>query len=452
MLKDLFIPTKENNYTPFFSSKGALIIFTLWILVFGSVSSIFIDSHRVHATTLSGDRIVQLANTERRQRGLEPLKTNASLTAAAYAKASNMFSEQYWDHFGPNGESPWQFIRASGYEYSYAGENLGKGFTSSEGLHQAWMASITHRDNIINEHYTEIGVAVVNGTLLNQNITLVVQLFGRPVGRQTNLADAGIVRGEGGGTPASSGIKSIRIVYPEDGEVYNDAQIPIKGDTINIDVNSQVEIFSGDEVLGTAEIQKDLTWEFEKPYDWEQGENEIDAIFEDIKDSVSFFINSIPPKLINIEVEGMGHTYELRIEIDKFPAEVSIISAEDIFNSKITQSQLHLYIPRDKIGDKVLLILSDEYGNVSKEDITEYFAEDSSNSRSSLGFIMNASTVQRTVIIFFAIFIMGILALQFYHYKELGLLQEKEGDLLMLGVWWLILLFGSFVGYSGVIN
>ncbi len=448
MLRDLFIPTKANNYTPFFSSKGVLVIFTLWILVFSSVSSILIDSHRVHATALSADRVVQLTNAERRQRGLEPLQSNASLTAAAYAKASNMFTEQYWDHFGPNGETPWQFIRSSGYEYSYAGENLGKGFTTAEGLHQAWMASVTHRDNIMNEHYTEIGVAVMNGTLLNQNITLVVQLFGRPADEQKDLADAGIVRGEGGG----GSLKSIRIVYPEDGEVYNDAQIPIKGDTVNIDTDSEVEIFSGDEVLGIAEIEDDFTWEFKKPYDWEQGENKVDAVVEDIKDSVSFSINSVPPKLVDIEVQRMGHTYELNMEIDTFPSEISIISAEDIFNSKVTQNQVHVYIPRDKIVDKVILIMSDEEGNVSKEDITEHFVAEPSDSRTSLGFFMNASSIQRSIIIFFAIFIMGILALQLYHYKKLGLLQEKEGDLLMLGVWWLILLFGSFVGYSGVIH
>ena len=46
----------------------------------------------------------------------------------------------------------------------------------------AWMASPTHKENIVNPKYTEIGVAVVPGSLLGQDTVLVVQLFGTQAG------------------------------------------------------------------------------------------------------------------------------------------------------------------------------------------------------------------------------------------------------------------------------
>ena len=65
------------------------------------------------------------------------MSPNAKLVAAAQAKANNMFELQYWDHFGPNGETPWMFISQAGYVYVYAGENLAKGFRTAEGVHEA---------------------------------------------------------------------------------------------------------------------------------------------------------------------------------------------------------------------------------------------------------------------------------------------------------------------------
>ncbi len=43
------------------------------------------------------------------------------------------------------------------------------------------MNSKTHRENILNTHYSNIGIAVVEGTLNGEKTTLVVQEFGSPV-------------------------------------------------------------------------------------------------------------------------------------------------------------------------------------------------------------------------------------------------------------------------------
>ena len=44
----------------------------------------------------------------------------------------------------------------------------------------AWMNSPTHRDNVLRKDFTEVGFAVVDGTLGGEQTTLVVQMFGKP--------------------------------------------------------------------------------------------------------------------------------------------------------------------------------------------------------------------------------------------------------------------------------
>jgi hypothetical protein len=89
-----------------------------------------------------------------------------------------MFAKNYWAHNSPTGATPWDFIIGSGYHYTVAGENLAKNFSDSNAVVNAWMASPTHRANMIKPSYREVGFAVVNGTLNGEETTLVVQMFG----------------------------------------------------------------------------------------------------------------------------------------------------------------------------------------------------------------------------------------------------------------------------------
>ncbi len=93
-----------------------------------------------------------------------------------------MFAKNYWAHNSPTGGTPWDFIIGAGYHYTVAGENLAKNFSDSQSVVNAWMASPTHRANMIKPGYKEIGFAVVNGTLNGEETTLVVQMFGASSG------------------------------------------------------------------------------------------------------------------------------------------------------------------------------------------------------------------------------------------------------------------------------
>lgn len=133
------------------------------------------------ATDISVSKLFELTNEERTKNSLPTLTYNPELEAAAKAKAADMFTKNYWNHFAPDGTSPWDFIMKSGYQYEYAGENLAKNFLFSQGVVDAWMASPSHRENIVKKEYTEVGYAVVNGVLNGEETTLVVQMFGTPL-------------------------------------------------------------------------------------------------------------------------------------------------------------------------------------------------------------------------------------------------------------------------------
>lgn len=176
------------------------------------------------ATNIATSELYQLVNQERAKLGLPALARNTRLEQAAYHKAQDMFEKDYWAHYAPDGSTtPWQFILQAGYTYKYAGENLAKDFDTSESVVSAWMASASHRANIVNTNYKDFGLVAVNGTLLGEETTLVVQMFGSVAGAATSSPSAGGTTSQPtGGTAGASApapeTKPLAVIGPtEDG-------------------------------------------------------------------------------------------------------------------------------------------------------------------------------------------------------------------------------------------
>ena len=119
-----------------------------------------------------------IAQSKRQESSLHGLSLNPELSAAALQKANDMLAKNYWAHNAPDGRTPWEFIKESGYVYVYAGENLARGFTTSTDVTTAWMNSPSHKANLLSSNYTDVGFAVVTGTLDGEETVLVVQEFG----------------------------------------------------------------------------------------------------------------------------------------------------------------------------------------------------------------------------------------------------------------------------------
>ncbi len=186
VLAHLFHPRRSNNHRPRVLHPEALLLLAFVAIGFSFLiyrTTFFSNgfgSILGYATSITVSQVVEQTNQLRQAQGLKPLQANTQLQQAAAQKAAHMFAQQYWSHVSPSGVQPWTFITDSGYSYQWAGENLARDFSQTPEMMTAWMNSPSHKANIMSDRYTEIGVAVVNGTLHNQETTLVVQMFGTP--------------------------------------------------------------------------------------------------------------------------------------------------------------------------------------------------------------------------------------------------------------------------------
>jgi len=137
--------------------------------------------HILGTASFGADQIIALTNAKRAQNGLSVLSQNSLLTQAATAKANDMIASDYWAHNSPKGRTPWSFISAASYHYVFAGENLARDFNDASSVVDAWMDSPSHRSNLLDPNFKEIGVAVESGKLGGREGTLVVQMFGTSI-------------------------------------------------------------------------------------------------------------------------------------------------------------------------------------------------------------------------------------------------------------------------------
>jgi hypothetical protein len=183
-IKNCFWPNKTNNFQPYILNDKVITAFILLFLlskVLFSFQLLLIQQSALFAD-LNAQQIVTLTNQVREQYGLAPLKENPLLDEAAQAKAADMFKNNYFAHFSPTGISPWFWIDSSGYDYHYAGENLAMNFIDSQEVVKAWLNSPSHRENLLNSHYQDIGIAVLpaDPSKPGLNEPIVVQMFGSP--------------------------------------------------------------------------------------------------------------------------------------------------------------------------------------------------------------------------------------------------------------------------------
>lgn len=189
----LFFPHEKNNHRAFLLQPSFIgILIAVYLLNQSFIRSLTITRPGIlgYSSEITAQKVLDLTNRERAKQDLVPLHFNQTLTNSALAKAQDMFANNYWAHHSPQGKSPWDFFQDSGYQYTVAGENLAKDFYDTESLVRAWMGSPTHRANIINDKYQDLGIGVVNGILNGVKTTLVVQHFATPLDAIITSADS----------------------------------------------------------------------------------------------------------------------------------------------------------------------------------------------------------------------------------------------------------------------
>lgn len=179
---EVFCPLEHNNHSPHMLRGVTLIAISVMAIFFMGVS--FARYYFLHGTALGQEIVssvlIDLANETRLKYGETPLVRNQLLEEASRLKAEDMATYQYFAHNSPTGVTPWYWMKKAGYDFLYAGENLAVDFTQSQDVNDAWLKSPTHRANILNSKFKEIGISVKEGMIDGHNTIYVVQMFGTP--------------------------------------------------------------------------------------------------------------------------------------------------------------------------------------------------------------------------------------------------------------------------------
>ena len=182
-IRNYLLPHHDNGHRPHLLRRASIFpLATVMLIIFAIAigQSVLLKGSNFLAAVLPGV-LTDMANDTREIYALGDLKISPTLEYAAKLKAIDMASKGYFAHNSPEGNTPWHWFDLAGYRYIYAGENLASHFSDSREVHDAWVSSPTHRANIINGNFTEIGIATAEGYFEGVPTTFVVQMFGRPL-------------------------------------------------------------------------------------------------------------------------------------------------------------------------------------------------------------------------------------------------------------------------------
>ena len=105
------------------------------------------------------EQVLELINRERTARGLRALKQNTEWDRVAQTKSDDMAARRYFKHYSPTYGMPFDMLDRAGIRYNCAAENIAAGVTTPEAVVDLWMNSRSHRKNILDGNFTDMGIA-----------------------------------------------------------------------------------------------------------------------------------------------------------------------------------------------------------------------------------------------------------------------------------------------------
>jgi uncharacterized YkwD family protein len=121
-------------------------------------------------------KLLELVNKARADEGLEQLTIDENLMKVAREKAKDMTVNSYFSHQSPTYGSPFDMMRQFDNVFKSAGENIA-GNKTVEGAFKAWMASDSHKKNILNSGFKVTGIGVESSETYGK--VFVQQFIGR---------------------------------------------------------------------------------------------------------------------------------------------------------------------------------------------------------------------------------------------------------------------------------
>ena len=121
-------------------------------------------------------KLLELVNRARADEGLEALTLDENLMKVARTKAKDMTENSYFSHQSPTYGSPFDMMRQFDNAFKSAGKNIA-GNKTVEGAFKAWMASDSHKKNILNSGFKVTGIGIETSSSYGK--ILVQQFIGR---------------------------------------------------------------------------------------------------------------------------------------------------------------------------------------------------------------------------------------------------------------------------------
>ena len=127
----------------------------------GWVQIAFVHPHAPRPVTNEARALFNDVNATRAQHGLAPLASDDKLNELALSVARQMADRRYFGHTDPNGVTFQDRLRAAGFRYRFAAENMALD-ADEQRAHAAFLSSPGHYQNIVDPHPHRLGIAVVS--------------------------------------------------------------------------------------------------------------------------------------------------------------------------------------------------------------------------------------------------------------------------------------------------
>lgn len=117
---------------------------------------------RLLVQLLLEQRVLRLTNRHRVAKGCAPLRSNSLLRRSSRGHSVTMARHEEMSHRLPGEPRFTTRITRAGYtSWNLVAENVARGFDSPEAVVRAWMASPSHRRNMLDCRLRDLGVGVV---------------------------------------------------------------------------------------------------------------------------------------------------------------------------------------------------------------------------------------------------------------------------------------------------
>ena len=106
-------------------------------------------------------KVFTMLNQARASAGAGAVNCDTAGLKAARAHSQDMCNKNYFSHTSPTGTSAGNRLKTAGASFSSWGVNIAKGYSNAQAVHNGWMNSPGHRQNMLNPSFTRAAIGLI---------------------------------------------------------------------------------------------------------------------------------------------------------------------------------------------------------------------------------------------------------------------------------------------------